>query len=112
MLCREVVKAEEHVLILFQAVASVWKFELVTVDELLIGYQSPLAGRCQVHLMDQLLGFGLNTLGHFIQNVGGFMYPAAASRFIPLLASVSSSAALRGLLGLRAGPMIKSIKEA
>jgi hypothetical protein len=27
--------------------------------------------------MDQLLGFGLNTLGHFIQNVGGFMYPAA-----------------------------------
>src|SRR6478735_235042 len=76
MLGREVVKAKEHFYIFCQALAGFWEFDLVTGDELLIGCQSCFAGRSQIHLMDQLLGFALNTLRHFIQDISGLVDPA------------------------------------
>ena len=44
-----------------------------TGDELIVGCQSGFTGRRQVHFMDQLLRFALNTLRHFIQDIGGLM---------------------------------------
>ena len=76
MLGREVVKSKQDFFIFLQTFASFWKFVLVTGDELIIGCQSCFAGRRQVHFMDQLLSFALNTLGHFIQDVGCLMDPA------------------------------------
>jgi hypothetical protein len=57
------------------AFAGFWEFDLVTGDELIVG-QSCFATRRQVHFMDQLLRFALNTLRHFIQDIGCLMDPA------------------------------------
>jgi hypothetical protein len=73
----KVVKGKEGFFIFFQALAGFWEFCLLTENELIIGCQSCVAGRRQVHFMDQLLGLALNTLGHFIQDMGGRMHPAA-----------------------------------
>jgi hypothetical protein len=73
---RDVVKGKQDFFIFLQAFAGFWKFVLVTGDELIIGCQSRFAGRRQVHFMDQLLSFALNTLRHFIQDVGPLMHPA------------------------------------
>src|SRR6201985_3960699 len=76
MLGREVVKGKEHFFIFCQTLAGFWEFDLVTGDKLLIGCQSCFSGRSQVTLMDKLLGFALNTLRHFIQNISGPVDPA------------------------------------
>src|ERR1700761_2361054 len=76
MLGWEVVKGKEHLFIFRQAFAGFWEFYLVTGDELIVGCQSGFAGRRQVYFMDQLLRFALNTLRHFIQDIGGLMDPA------------------------------------
>jgi hypothetical protein len=76
MLGWEVVKGKQHFFILFQALAGFWEFDLVTGDELVVGCQSCFASRRQVHFMDQLLGFTLNALRHFIQDISGLMDPA------------------------------------
>jgi hypothetical protein len=49
---------------------------LVTGEELIVGRQSGFASRRQIHFMDRLLSFALNTLRHFIQDIGGLMDPA------------------------------------
>src|SRR6476659_9809445 len=72
----EVVKAKERFFIFGQALAGFWEFDLVTGDELIVGCQSGFASRRQVHFMAQLLRLGLNTLRHFIQDIGGLMNPA------------------------------------
>ena len=76
MLGWEVVKGKEHFFIFLQAFAGFWEFDLVTGDELIVSRQNGFASRRQVHFMDQLLSFALNTLRHFIQNIGGLMNPA------------------------------------
>ena len=63
MLGREIVKGKQHLFIFGQAFAGFWKFDLVTGEELIVGRQSGFASRRQVHFMDQLLRFALNTLG-------------------------------------------------
>src|SRR6478672_7738936 len=45
------------------------------------GCTSCFAGRRQVHFMDQLLSFALNTFRHFIQYVGRLMHPAPLLRY-------------------------------
>jgi hypothetical protein len=76
MLSRKVVKGEQPFFVFFQAVGCFWVLGLVTGDELIIGCQSGFSGRRQIHFVDQLFGAPLNALGHFIQDVGRFMYPA------------------------------------
>ena len=76
MLGWEVVKGKEHFFIFCQAFAGFWEFDLVTGEELIVGCQSGFASRRQVHFMDQLLSFALNTLRHFIQDISGLMDPA------------------------------------
>jgi hypothetical protein len=73
MLGREVVKGEQDFFIFLQAFAGFWELDLETGEELIKGCQSCFASRSQVHFMDQLLRFALNTLGHFIQDVGCLM---------------------------------------
>src|ERR1700730_10673501 len=70
MLGWEVVKGKEHFFIFLQAFAGFWEFDLVTGDELIVSRQNGFASRRQVHFMDQLLSFALNTLRHFIQDIG------------------------------------------
>src|SRR5262249_137106 len=76
MLGWEVVKGKQNFFILLQAFAGFREFGLITADELIVSCQCRFAGRSQVHFMDQLLGFALNALGHFIQDVGCLMHPA------------------------------------
>ena len=76
MLSRKVVKGKQDFFIFLQAFARFWEFALITGDELIVGCQSRLASWCQVHFMDQLLGFCLNALGHFIKDIGRLMHPA------------------------------------
>src|ERR1700759_1310543 len=71
----EVVKGKQRFFIFCQAFAGFWEFDLVTGDKLIVGCQSGFAGRRQGHFMDQLLRFALNTLRHFIQDIGGLMDP-------------------------------------
>ena len=73
---REIVKGKQYFFIFVQAFAGFGEFALVTGDELIVGRQSGFAGRRQVHFMDQLLCFALNTLRHFIQDIDGLMDPA------------------------------------
>ena len=73
MLGRKIVKGKQHLFIFVQAFAGFGEFALVTGDELIVGRQSGFASRRQVHFMDQLLRFALNTLRHFIQDIGGLM---------------------------------------
>src|SRR5438132_4874407 len=47
----------------------------------LVSCQSRFAGRRQVHFMDQLLGFALNTFRHFIQYIDRLMHPAPLLRY-------------------------------
>src|ERR1700676_2251348 len=77
MLGREIVKSKQDLFIFLQALAGFWELDSVTGEKLIKGCQSGFASRRQVHFMDQLLRFGLNTLGHFIQDVEGLMHPAA-----------------------------------
>ena len=76
MLGWKVIEGKQDFFIFLQTFAGLWKFDLVTGDELFVGCQSCFAGRSQVHFMDQLLSFALNALGHFIQDVGRLMHPA------------------------------------
>src|ERR1700675_871891 len=73
MLGREVVKSKQDFFIFLQAFAGFWELDLVTGEKLIKGCQSCFASRRQVHFMDQWLRFALNTLGHFIQDVGRLM---------------------------------------
>ena len=52
MLRGKVVKGKQNFFVFLQALAGLWKFDLVTVDELLVRCQSRFAGRGQVHFMD------------------------------------------------------------
>src|SRR5258706_138890 len=72
----EVIKGEQPFFVFFQTVGRSWVLGLVTGDELIIGFQSGFSGRRLIHFVDQLFGAALNTLGHFIQDVGRFMHPA------------------------------------
>ena len=72
----EIVKAKQRCFIFCQAFAGFWEFDLVTGDELIVSCQSGFASRSQIHFMDQLLGFALNTFRHFIQDIDGLMDPA------------------------------------
>jgi len=81
MLGRKVIEGEQDFFIFLQAFAGLWKFGLVTGDELIVSCQSRFAGRRQVHFMDQLLGPALNTFRHFIQDVGRLMHPAPLLRY-------------------------------
>jgi hypothetical protein len=58
----EIVKGKQHFFIFFQALAGFWEFDLVTGDKLVVDLQSCFARRRQVHFIDQLLRFALNTL--------------------------------------------------
>ena len=62
MLGWEVIKGKEHFFIFRQAFAGFWEFDLVTGEELIVGRQSGFASRRQIHFMDQLFSFALNTL--------------------------------------------------
>jgi hypothetical protein len=73
---RKVIEGKQDFFIFLQAFAGLWKFSLVTEDELTVSCQSRFAGRRQVHFMDQLLGLALNTFGHFIQDIRCLMHPA------------------------------------
>jgi hypothetical protein len=44
----------------------------------LTAIDSGFAGWRQIHFVDQLFGPTLDTLGHFIQDIGCFMYPATS----------------------------------
>ena len=76
MLGWEVVKGKQHLFIFRQAFAGFWELDLVTGDELIVGCQRGFARRRQIHFMDQLLRFALNTFRHFIQDIGGLVDPA------------------------------------
>src|ERR1700736_5059230 len=76
MLGRKVIEGKEDFFISLQAFAGLWKFGLVTGDELIVSGQSRFADRRQVHFMDQLLRLALHALRHFIQDIGGLMDPA------------------------------------
>src|ERR1700722_17433581 len=73
VLGREVVKGKQRFFIFCQAFAGFWEFDLVTRNELIKGCQSCFASRRQIHFMDQLLRFALNTLRHFILDMDGLM---------------------------------------
>jgi hypothetical protein len=45
VLGREVVKGKEHFFVFLQAFTGLWKFDLVAIDELIVGCQSRFAGR-------------------------------------------------------------------
>ena len=77
MLGRKVVEGKEDFFIFLQAFAGLWKFDLVTGDELVVSRQSCFAGWRQVHFMDQLLGLALNTFWHFIEDISRLVYPAS-----------------------------------
>src|ERR1700730_11313381 len=81
MLGRKVIEGKQDFFIFLQTFASLWKFGLVTGDELIVSCQSRLAGRSQVHFMDQLLGLALNTFRHFIQDIDRLMHPAPLLRY-------------------------------
>jgi hypothetical protein len=53
VLGRKVVKAKENFFVFLQALAGLWKFDLVTVDELLLRCQSRFAGQGRAHFMEQ-----------------------------------------------------------
>src|SRR3977135_4684397 len=76
MLGRKVIEGKTYFFISLQAFAGLWKFGLVTGDELIVSGQSRFADRRQVHFMDQLLRLALHALRHFIQDIGGLMDPA------------------------------------
>jgi hypothetical protein len=48
MLRGKIVKGKQNFFVFLQALAGLWKFDLVTVDELLVSCQSRFAGRGQV----------------------------------------------------------------
>ena len=77
----KVIEGKQDFFIFLQTFAGLWKFDLVTGDELFVGCQSCFAGRRQVHFMDQLLSFALNTFRHFIQYIGRLMHPAPLLRY-------------------------------
>ena len=81
MLGWKVIEGKEDFFIFLQAFAGLWKFDLVTGDELIISCYSRFAGRRQVHFMDQLLGPALNAFGHFVENIGRLMHPAPLLRY-------------------------------
>jgi hypothetical protein len=64
MLGRKIVKSKKRFFVFCQAFAGFWEFDLVAGDELIVGCQSCFASRRQIHFMDQLLRFALNTLRH------------------------------------------------
>src|ERR1700738_1452316 len=70
---RKVIEGKEDFFISLQAFAGLWKFGLVTGDELIVSGQSRFADRRHVHFMDQLLRLALHALRHFIQDIGGLM---------------------------------------
>jgi hypothetical protein len=72
----KVIEGKQDFFIFLQTFAGLWKFDLVTGDELIVGRQSRFAGRRQVHFMDQLLSFALNTFRHLIQDIDRLMDPA------------------------------------
>src|ERR1700722_14390584 len=72
----EVVKGKKRFFIFRQALAGFWELDLVTGEKLIKGSQSGSASRRQIHFMDQLLRFALNTFSHFIQDIDGLMDPA------------------------------------
>src|SRR6266478_7303093 len=76
MLGWKVIEGKQDFFIFLQTFAGLWKFDLVTGDELIVSRQSRFAGRRQVHFMDQLLSFALNTFRHLIQNIDRLMNPA------------------------------------
>src|SRR6266436_2563704 len=76
MLGWKVIEGKEDFFIFLQTFAGLWKFDLVTGDELIVSRQSRFTGRRQVHFMNQLLGLALNALGHFIEDIGRLMHPA------------------------------------
>src|ERR1700730_10055054 len=76
MLGRKVIEGKEDFFISLQAFAGLWKFGLVTGDELIVSGQSRFADRRQVHFMDQLLRLALHALRAFIQDICGLMDPA------------------------------------
>src|SRR4029077_10671714 len=80
MLGWKVIEGKQDFFIFLQTFAGLWKFDLVTGDELFVGCQSCFAGRSQVHFMDQLLRLALHALRHFIQDIGGLMDPASLLR--------------------------------
>src|SRR5258707_4497639 len=91
MLGWKVIEGKQDFFIFLQTFAGLWKFDLVTGDELFVGCTSCFAGRRQVHFMDQLLSFALNTFWHFVQDVGR-LYAAstAAGRLGHILPAVRS----------------------
>src|SRR5438034_11329311 len=84
MLGRKVIEGKQDFFIFLQAFAGLWKFSLVTEDELTVSCQSRFAGRRQVHFMDQLLSLALNTFGHFIEDIGCLMHPATLLWDLPI----------------------------
>src|SRR5215467_11398895 len=76
----KVVKSKECFLVLLKTFTGFWEFDLVTGKELFVGRQSRFTGGGQVHFVDQLLGFCLNALGHFIEDIRRLMRPAALLR--------------------------------
>src|SRR5260370_33785977 len=76
MLGWKVIEGKQDFFIFLQTFAGLWKFDLVTGDELFVGCQSCFAGRRQVHFMDQLLSFAVNTFRHLIQDIDRLMHPA------------------------------------
>src|ERR1700731_3851536 len=85
----KVIEGKQDFFIFLQTFAGLWKFDLVTGDELFVGCQSCFAGRRQVHFMDQLLSFALNTFRHFIQFACSFLEQLFEKRFLFIFSSLT-----------------------
>src|SRR5437763_11338517 len=86
VLGREVVEGEQRVAILDQTLDRLVVFDAPGLDEGVEGRKRILLGFCHPDFLQRPLGFQLLALRQFVEDVGGFMHPAAlAARLGPYL---------------------------
>src|SRR6058998_2620748 len=86
VLGREVVEGEQRVAILDQALDRLVVFDAPSLDEGVEGRKRVLLGLGHPDFLQRPLGFWLLALRQFVEDVGGFVYPATlAARVGPYL---------------------------
>ena len=77
MFSREVVERKQHFTIFAEAFAGFREFSSVLFKECIEGMPRLFACFGHPDVVDVGFGFGLNALGHLVENIGGLVNPAA-----------------------------------
>src|SRR5687768_4509979 len=77
MLGRKAVESEQNSLVLGKALNGFGVLRLIARLEFLVCRHRVLVRRRQVYLVNELLGGGLHTVVHLVQDVSGFVHPTA-----------------------------------